>query len=196
MEVILVGSSSNLLKTKKGSIIDTFEEIVRFNRAPTTGFEKHVGSKTTVRFCNPHVFLNNEFEGQDMEFIPNLTNQKIITPLSITDYEFYRMYDSSCKYEIIDRKQEYSKCMEKYSEKINLDLSYQGHEPSLGLVGVCYYLNKNLVPTIYGFDVESQNYLSSPHYWWNKTKIGGYHNFEYERKILKNFLKEGIIKKL
>jgi len=194
MKVILIGSSNQVLNNHRKNQIDSFEDVVRFNRAPTIGYENFVGAKTTVRFCNPHVALNNFFEGQDMEFIPTIKNEKIISPHPFTPFEFYKIYHESCEYEYVDRKKQFNDFLEKYSNNLeDFFLDYQGHEPSLGLTGICYYLNKNIKPTIYGFDVYSENYTSSPHYWWNKTKIGGYHNFEYERKILKKLIQENII---
>ena len=57
-DVALVGSSANLLLKKSGPKIDNHNEIIRFNRAPTVGFEKFVGKKTTIRVANSHVILN------------------------------------------------------------------------------------------------------------------------------------------
>ena len=56
--VALVGSSAILLEKEYGSLIDSYDTVIRFNRAPTIGFETHVGSKTTIRMANPHVFSN------------------------------------------------------------------------------------------------------------------------------------------
>ena len=45
----IVFSSGNLLNEEYGEFIDSFDEVMRFNLAPTKGFEKYVGSKTTMR---------------------------------------------------------------------------------------------------------------------------------------------------
>ncbi|XP_067868340.1 alpha-N-acetylgalactosaminide alpha-2,6-sialyltransferase 6-like [Heterodontus francisci] len=45
----LITSSSHLLGSEIGSEIDKTECIIRMNDAPTTGYEKDVGSKTTLR---------------------------------------------------------------------------------------------------------------------------------------------------
>ena len=48
----VVGSSGIVLNYDHGSDIDEHDMVLRFNSAPTRGFEKHVGSKTTYRITN------------------------------------------------------------------------------------------------------------------------------------------------
>ena len=46
-ECILVGNSSNILDRGLGSHIDSFENVVRFNRFRIKNFEKDLGKKCT-----------------------------------------------------------------------------------------------------------------------------------------------------
>ncbi|XP_062929660.1 alpha-N-acetylgalactosaminide alpha-2,6-sialyltransferase 6 [Mobula hypostoma] len=72
----LVTSSSHLLGSEVGSEIDETECIIRMNDAPTSGYEKDVGNKTTLRVVahssvfrvmrKPQEFLNRS---QEMVFI-------------------------------------------------------------------------------------------------------------------------------
>ncbi|KAK9808629.1 hypothetical protein WJX72_000855 [[Myrmecia] bisecta] len=48
----VVGSSGYMLSFDHGKEIDAHDMVMRFNSAPTKGFEKHVGSKTTHRITN------------------------------------------------------------------------------------------------------------------------------------------------
>jgi len=48
----VVGNSAAVLLMKKGREIDQHDVVLRFNAAPTSGFEEHVGSKTTHRILN------------------------------------------------------------------------------------------------------------------------------------------------
>ena len=50
----LVGSSGSLLYDRFGAEIDSADLIIRFNNAPTIGFERVVGSRTDVRLLNSH----------------------------------------------------------------------------------------------------------------------------------------------
>ena len=52
----IVGSSGSLLTRRAGEEIDTHSAIFRFNDAPVLGYEPHVGSRTTIRFCNGQNF--------------------------------------------------------------------------------------------------------------------------------------------
>mmetsp|Transcript_41644 Transcript_41644/g.106572 ORF Transcript_41644/g.106572 Transcript_41644/m.106572 type:complete len:517 (-) Transcript_41644:117-1667(-) len=48
----LVGSDTSLRRSNYGEYIDRFDVVMRMNGAPTRGWEKQVGSKTTHRFVN------------------------------------------------------------------------------------------------------------------------------------------------
>ena len=53
--ILLIGSSSSVLDQELGSTIDDtriFDVVVRCNCAPSRGFEKHVGTRTTHRMVN------------------------------------------------------------------------------------------------------------------------------------------------
>ncbi|XP_071484598.1 alpha-N-acetyl-neuraminyl-2,3-beta-galactosyl-1,3-N-acetyl-galactosaminide alpha-2,6-sialyltransferase-like [Diadema antillarum] len=60
----VVSSSGHLLKTDAGHEIDSAECVFRMNSAPVRGFERDVGSKTTVRSI-AHVNLARAFEKTD-----------------------------------------------------------------------------------------------------------------------------------
>jgi len=42
-----------MLRHNYGKEIDRHTAVIRFNEAPTRGFERHVGSRTTLRLQNP-----------------------------------------------------------------------------------------------------------------------------------------------
>jgi len=60
-----VGSSNSLLASQHGSAIDAHTAVIRFNQAPTAGYESHVGSRTTLRIQNS--FAAGEVEGARSE---------------------------------------------------------------------------------------------------------------------------------
>mmetsp|Transcript_10902 Transcript_10902/g.27426 ORF Transcript_10902/g.27426 Transcript_10902/m.27426 type:complete len:648 (-) Transcript_10902:240-2183(-) len=48
----VVGDQAGLLRTQLGIMIDRHDAVLRFNQAPTSGNQEHVGSKTTLRLIN------------------------------------------------------------------------------------------------------------------------------------------------
>lgn len=50
--VAIVGNSSSIRSWNNGEKIDSYDLVVRFNRAYTKGVEEHVGSRTDVLFSN------------------------------------------------------------------------------------------------------------------------------------------------
>ena len=56
----LVGNSGSLMKHNYGDEIDEHNVVMRFNLAPTVGYEKHVGTKTTLRVSEMEYFPYRE----------------------------------------------------------------------------------------------------------------------------------------
>lgn len=54
----LVGNSGILLNDKFGSLIDSSDNVIRFNGAKIKNFEHSTGKKTTMRILNCHYILN------------------------------------------------------------------------------------------------------------------------------------------
>ncbi|NXS45541.1 SIA4A sialyltransferase, partial [Balaeniceps rex] len=52
----VVGNSGNLRQSQYGQDIDSHDFVLRMNRAPTTGYESDVGSKTTHHFVYPESY--------------------------------------------------------------------------------------------------------------------------------------------
>ncbi|MEA3445676.1 MAG: glycosyltransferase family 29 protein [Bacteroidota bacterium] len=50
--IAFVGNSSSVLSYENGKLIDSYDMVIRYNRAYTKGIEKNIGSKTTVLISN------------------------------------------------------------------------------------------------------------------------------------------------
>ncbi|XP_002742097.1 beta-galactoside alpha-2,6-sialyltransferase 2-like [Saccoglossus kowalevskii] len=57
----IVSSSSFMTDSGLGEEIDSHEAVMRFNNAPTVGFERDVGNKTTMRVINLDIMLLPDF---------------------------------------------------------------------------------------------------------------------------------------
>ena len=47
-DICVVGNAGSILQQQKGSEIDSYTDVIRFNNFQLRGFEKHVGTKTTI----------------------------------------------------------------------------------------------------------------------------------------------------
>ncbi|XP_059196946.1 ST3 beta-galactoside alpha-2,3-sialyltransferase 3a isoform X2 [Centropristis striata] len=88
---IIVGNGGILSNKSLGQRIDDFDVVVRLNEAPVTGFEKDVGSKTTMRITYPEgaiqsieryeaqsLFVLSAFKALDFKWLRDMIfNQKL-----------------------------------------------------------------------------------------------------------------------
>lgn len=190
-DVAIIGSSSKLKNTKFGQTIDTYQDVVRFNRAPTEGWEDYVGSKTTLRVANNHVFANIKHsvggdenclewpeEGQPQYFIQELENQKIL--LLNRDVSGWSKRNSS-----VDESS--TAFMADYQKVEQMGLT---QNPSVGYAFITLCVISGIKPILYGFGLDEEDNKAS-HYWEDKDKISSSHGYKLERKNIKKWRKEG-----
>ena len=70
----VVGSAGAMLDHEYGPLIDECDIIIRCNQAPSTGYEKYVGSSTDVRLVNSHYFtaLKGTAPPSHASFLPRM----------------------------------------------------------------------------------------------------------------------------
>mgnify|MGYP003645491099 CR=1 FL=1 len=179
--IVIVGSSGNLLDSNYGAKIDSFTEVVRFNRAPTVGYESDVGSKTTLRVVNNHVFNNNDisregYTNQPKDFIRNLRNSRILyfaedlTPwqnrgrnshssndLHLFNYGLIRLMKDKFDYP-------------------------RERNPTLGVGFACMCVILGIIPTLFGFDTD--NRTRDHYYEKSRPNASSYHGVNFEKQLL------------
>lgn len=69
----IVSSAGSMYKSKLGKEIDAHDAVLRFNSAPTEGFEDDVGTKTTIRILNSQVVSKPEFDFFQSSLYKNIT---------------------------------------------------------------------------------------------------------------------------
>uniref|UniRef100_A0A182N9E1 Beta-galactoside alpha-2,6-sialyltransferase 1 n=1 Tax=Anopheles dirus TaxID=7168 RepID=A0A182N9E1_9DIPT len=70
---VIVASAGSLKRSQLGPFIDGHDIVMRFNHAPTEGFEADVGSKTTIRVVNSQVVTKPEFRLLTAPLFRNVT---------------------------------------------------------------------------------------------------------------------------
>ena len=190
----VVGNSGIVLKEKHGEFIDSHDFVIRFNLAPTEGYESHVGTKTSLRIVNCHMFhslifpesckANEEtFSEFDPQYALKLKNERILIKNNVDPMVFGSVFElmkqNGCTVEMLD-----ARVIQEVSEELNLKT---GIEPSNGMIGT--FLAKNLFDKVscFGFSFYSDPW-ESKHYYEDMTPYDQsvVHNFTEEREWLEN----------
>ena len=183
--IAVVGSSGRLKGSKLGKEIDSFKEVIRFNRAPTVGWEEHVGAKTTIRVLNIPTFKSAPLLRwkDDQFFAKKIKDLKIIVPgasktLINNRNEFV---DESNEIYIAHTPNIITNARKKLKGHIN--------NPTVGFITIAVLLLSGITPRIYGFDLK----VGRPrdHYWHDRPPTSVMHNFHDEAEVLKKWAKSG-----
>ena len=139
----VVGSSGIVLSYEHGKEIDSHDFVMRFNSAPTKGFEKHVGSFTTHRITNTQNWAFRERDEENL--LIHLRAKSAVVGL------FYN-YRSKSR-----RKKEWIPHLwafdPEYVEYVAHSLSFMA---TSGLYGILMALQRCREVNIYGFHVSTK----------------------------------------
>ena len=186
-KVAIIGSSAMLLDTDYGKLIDTYDTIIRFNRAPVVGYEKHVGSKTTIRVANADTFSNTKvvdtrFPNADQTYPQYfISKQESISVIHANDnpngwYNSSEHIHSTSNAFLLSRM---------------LGIEVPGR-PTVGLLTISLLLINNIVPHLFGFGLHEKS--AATHYWAKRDTTSVCHNYSEERDYIKYLLTEEKVK--
>jgi hypothetical protein len=201
----IIGSSKSVLKKELGEKIDTYQEVIRFNKSPVESYEKFIGSKTTIRVVNNTIFEGNltgsNKDIKNINFI-QLENIKIITisPYKIENEKKKNIFFSSNQYFFLEGNFFKFMCIFYFSYRINifkdlLRLVLKRKNPSVGLTTILLCVVSGIKPTLFGFDV-NEDMSSRSHYWEppETKKPNKWHDLNIEHAILKKLSLNNLIK--
>lgn len=182
----VVGNSGNLRGSGYGQEVDSHNFIMRMNQAPTVGFEKDVGSRTTHHFMYPESaknlpanvsFVLVPFKALDLMWIASAlsTGQIRFTYAPVksflrVDKEKVQIYNPAFFKYIHDRWTE-----------------HHGRYPSTGMLVLFFALHVCDEVNVYGFGADSRG--NWHHYWENNRYAGefrktGVHDADFEAHII------------
>ncbi|XP_029591088.1 CMP-N-acetylneuraminate-beta-galactosamide-alpha-2,3-sialyltransferase 1 isoform X1 [Salmo trutta] len=181
----VVGNSGNLKGSRYGPLIDSSDVIIRMNMAPTSGFEKDVGSRTTHHVMYPEsaIDLDNTtslllipFKTLDLQWITSA-----LTTGSIN--ETYVPVQSRIKANK-NRVLIYSPAFFKYVSDTWLES--KGRYPSTGFLSLLFAVHICDKVSVYGFGADQ--YGNWHHYWENNYNGGnfretGVHDADHEYNV-------------
>ncbi|XP_072896951.1 beta-galactoside alpha-2,6-sialyltransferase 1-like isoform X2 [Hemitrygon akajei] len=162
----VVASAGSILKSSLGKEIDAHDAIVRFNGAPTIGFESDVGSRTTIRIVNSQWSKHPEYD-----FFGSYTKYREENP----GQPFY-IINPKAQWQIWNIMQE------------NTAEDIQRNPPSSGLIGILLMMTICDQVNVYEF-LPSQRRTDLCHYFENyqdqACTVGAYHPLMFEKNLVK-----------
>lgn len=193
--VVIIGSSPSLLGLEKGLFVDSFDEVIRFNKAKVKGYEKDIGSKTTVRVCNNWTFAHKKNNYKTSE-----QNTNFLFTISKEEKLLYRG-----KEDLSANKQDFSRGISRLKDRevyrtfpgedqlikplIGWDIKLQDKRLTAGMVLISMCVLSDIKPTILGFDLIEGPFT---HYYEKSFCLNHpIHDTKEERRILNNWIKEG-----
>ena len=174
--VVVVGNGGSILKSEQGWSIDNYAQIVRFNNYKIQGYEKHVGTRTTIWFtCN-------------------CNKSKVRQKYQQVYFHSWEWDKTRCEcWHVI---KEYHKDVKEVPKGVCMYLGEQipeyGHIAfSTGLIAITILLQQFNKLDLIGFDWHLDEY---PHHYGDNEVRGTLHNPKMEYKYLQTLESAGKIK--
>lgn len=185
--IAVVGSSATLVNSEHGKFIDTFDEVIRFNRAITEGFSQYCGDRETLRVMNNNVFdsapLGEDWGLQNRFYARSLKNKRILY-IGPDIYPFYN------RKKCVDDSNEVFLYVYENTKKIK-EYYNLSKNPSVGLLTIILLTMSGFKPVCFGFDLEASE--NRTHYFQLRPPASGMHGFEREIELLRELRDVGAI---
>jgi len=183
--VAIVGNGGVIKKKKWGTLIDSFDRVVRFNHAIMVGgFEEYAGMKTTdlVINCHFHGGIGDTFASSNKGFTSVKPGERWVEGLR----DLNVIYVNSDPQNVADRGRipeacTYFKmsgpCFHKARSEFGLP-----KPPTVGFAMVACLVRNNVKPHLFGFSTEASDLWD--HYFEGRPPPSGCHANDYEKAVV------------
>ena len=194
----VVGASGSLTNSKMGVHIDAFETVIRVNRAPTRGWHRDVGSKTTLRIMSMDEFAHLPVY---RSYNANMTFEKATQrrPREIVVVGCYGPFRGRCTPDRLLRNIHPNLNSYLLSPHVARSAMQRANvmqrSPPAGMVAVEFALQTCSNVTVFGFAHPSCPQSTCYHYYSRRCRMkesgmrhksfsGGFHDFEAQITVL------------
>ena len=184
----VVFSPFRMLDSGLGEKIDSFDRVMRFNFAPTIGFEKDIGSKTTHRLMQPSV----RFREKEEECFTYETPRMVPLKFHLQDSRFWQQGKYQEFYEHFHIISHYLGILSSAFVKKITKEDYQYF--STGLWGLFYAIACSEKPTLFGWENWNDRAKSTKGHYFKTLQVveKNPHFLEESREIILNSIKKSL----
>lgn len=211
---IIIGNGGILFNKSLGTKIDQYDVVVRLNEAPVAGFEKDVGSKTTMRITYPEgaiqraeryekssLFVLSAFKSNDFKWLRHMVYKDRL-------WRMDGFWKSVAR--VVPRAPQDMRILNPYfiqeaSFRLiglphNNGLMGRGNIPTLGTVAITMALHNCDEVAVAGFGYD-MNTPHAPLHYYEKLRMSAIkeswtHNISREKEFLRKLVKAGVIEDL
>jgi len=185
----IIGNSPIVLSSKNGNLIDKHDHVIRFNLAKTEGFETHVGSKTTHRYCNLHpilCLLSKSHLDEHTKYFPEWDNNFIMTwknlQLNVKDLEIEKEPGGDLVKKKFLQNGVNVFCINREFVSFCRN-SLLKSEPTMGFIAILEAVSKNYKQiNCFGFDFYENE--GRAHYFENTVPYKSCHSSQTEQQLI------------
>ncbi|XP_045440682.1 CMP-N-acetylneuraminate-beta-1,4-galactoside alpha-2,3-sialyltransferase isoform X2 [Pipistrellus kuhlii] len=208
---IIVGNGGVLANKSLGSRIDDYDIVVRLNSAPVKGFEKDVGSKTTLRITYPEgamqrpeqyerdsLFVLAGFKWQDFKWLKYIVyKERVSASDGFWKSVATRVPKEPPEIRILNPYFIQEAAFSLIGLPFNNGLMGRGNIPTLGSVAVTMALHgcDEVAVAGFGYDMNTPN---APLHYYETVRMSAIkeswtHNIEREKEFLRKLVKARVI---
>jgi len=187
-QIILIGNSPSVLKTKLGEVIDSFGVVCRFNNFQIKGYEEEVGTKLDWFACRA---------ADDVALPPLKEVEKVLCFIS------YCRYTAAMTRVANDIRGYYRERCEVVRPSVCAKLGAmlcvdqpRNQWPSIGIQAVALLAQRFNGIYIHGFSTEIVEGGFNDHYYPLKPKDACFHDARKEIEFINSLVRQGKVKRL